>query len=300
MNNFTFIKLSDINPYIRYVNNYEPVCSYVERERIIFDYEFMYVMEGSTDLYYDGKKYILNKSDLFYLRPGVKNHMVVDYDKHFRTHCIHFDWVRLGPKYDFTAEEYYMHSVLSPDHNEKEKLLKMRPNKEPIDFDIPTHIKGIPFHKLAPLFERSYYMYTCKTEVSEIRLQSVFLEIIAELMEMLGKRNETKMVHPKIIQAIEYIKSDYSSNITAPKLAEKYGLSPKYFGTIFKEATGKSISEFVLLHRIYAAKEMLIGTDMSIEEIAEKTGFHNQFYFSKCFKNTERLAPSVYRDIMRS
>ena len=299
MNNSTFIKLSEISPYIRYVNNYEPACSYVEKERIIFDYELMYVMEGSADIYYDGKKYQLNKSDLFYLKPGITNHMVVDYEKHFRIHCIHFDWVSPEPKYNFTAEEFYMHSILSPDHNAKEELLKTRPNREPIDFDIPAHLKGTPYDKLAPLFERSYYIFTCRTEVSELKLKSVFFEITAELLEILDKKNDIKRIHPKIIHAIEYIKSNYSRHITTPELAKKYGLSPKYFGTIFKEATGKSISEFLLQHRIYAAKEMLIGTDMTIEEIAEKTGFSNQFYFSKCFKDMEKLAPSTYRDVMR-
>lgn len=292
------MRLNDSLPYIRYVNNYKPSCSYVEKERIIFDYEFMYVMEGSAKMYYAGKEYVLKKSDVFFLKPGVKNNMVVELEKNFRTHCIHFDWIKPELEFDFTAEEYYMHSVLSSEHYEKEKLLKKRPNPEPEDFDIPTHIQGTSYEKFAALFSQCYYYFMCKTAASQLKLTAVFLSIIAELMEYCTVSADTMLIHPKVAYAIEYIKENYTEQITTPGLADRYKLSPKYFGTIFKTATGKSVSDFVQDMRIYAAKEMLLATDMTIEEISQEIGFQNSFYFSKCFKNKEKISPSGYRRVM--
>lgn len=292
------IDLSCVQPRIRYVNNYEPLCTMIGQERIIYDFEMMYVMDGEAVMNYDGRKYILRKSDLFYLRPGVKNSLDVVYDKHFRAHCIHFDWVMPEPEYDFEAMDFYRNSAIPEELAEKEKLLRTRPAPEPSDCRLPTHIAGTSYEKFASLYSQCYYSFICKTPVSRLKLQAAFLEIISALAETYCTEDKRSAAHPKIIYAIEYIKENYTKHLTAPELARKYGLSPKYFGTLFKAATGVSISEFILELRLYSAKEMLIGTDMSIEKIAEKTGFANVFYFSKCFKDKERLSPTAYRSTM--
>ncbi len=73
----------------------------------------------------------------------------------------------------------------------------------------------------------------------------------------------------------------------------------RYFGKIFRQSAGKSLNEFIMERRLFAAKEMLIGSDMTIAHIAEQAGFCDAFYFSKCFKKKEGLSPSDYRAAMR-
>ncbi len=294
------MKVTDINPYIRYVNNYAPAYSYVENERIIYDYEFMYIMAGSAVLHYEGRIYRLKKGDLFYLRPNVKNHIVVEAANKLRMHCIHFDWLPLGEKYDFTAEEFYMHSALSENHREKEQLLRRRPNAEPEDLPIVPYNETLVFETYAPLFEKCYREYVTGSPASELRTKAAFLELVAMLMgEAVWGGSSAEIVHPRILQAIEYIRENYNRHLTVASLADKYGLSPKYFGKLFADATGKSFNTFVLEQRIFAAKEMLIGTDLKLEEIAAETGFGDTFYFSNRFKRAEGLAPSRYRVLMR-
>ena len=47
--------------------------------------------------------------------------------------------------------------------------------------------------------------------------------------------------------------------------------------------------------RIQKAKELLISSDEKICEIAHKTGFTDERYFEKLFKQCEKLTPSEYR-----
>lgn len=286
-------------PYIRYVNNYRPTYSYSEKERILYDHEFMYVMEGEVEMHYNGRIYPLKKGDLFYLKPLEKNYIVVEESKRFRTHCIHFDWLPPAAENDFSAEEFYMHSVLSPAYYERvEKLLK-RPQYIPASLPLPHHITDASYETLSALFAKCYHAYLDKSIAAGMKLKAAFWEILAELAGCIGDGKNIQPIHPKILYAMEYLRANYTQNITVTFLAEKYGLSPKYFGTLFKTAAGKSVSEFVLGLRIYAAKEMLLGTDMTIEEIAERTGFQNSFYFSKCFKAQEKVPPSGYRSLMQ-
>lgn len=286
------MKLCDIQPYIRYVNNYMPMSSYTENERILYDFEFMYIMDGSVDMCYDGAHYNLQKYDLFLLRPGVKNYITVDEKSGFRTHCIHFDWIKQPAEYEFTVEDVYMKSIKTPDY---ENLLKNRPTPEPEDFYFPVCIRNAP--ALAPLFSACYYSYVLKTPASSVNIKADFLKIAAEICSICDS-DESRLRHPKIIYAIEYIKAHYSEHITAPMLAKKYGLSPKYFGMLFKAATNKSVRDFTMEQRLFSAKEMLAGTNLSIEEISERTGFSNAFYFSKCFKDAEKISPSRYRALI--
>lgn len=291
--------LKDCSPHIRYVNNYRPAYSYTETERKLFDHEFMYVMAGEVEMHYDNRVYILKKGDLFYLKPAVPNYIVVEESRHFRTHCIHFDWMTPAPEYDFTAEEFYMHSVLGPDYDTRLATLRERPQAAPSDFPLPCHVTSVPYESLASLFSKCFLAFTEKSPAAQIRLKAAFWEILALLAADVLTPQGTAFAHPQIMHAMEYLRSNYTRNISVPDLAGKYKLSPKYFGTLFKAAVGKSVSEFVLELRIYAAKEMLLGSDLTIEEIAERIGFQNPFYFSKCFKLQEKLSPSQYRSMMR-
>lgn len=289
------IDLDDIKPYIRYVNNYEPVCSYKEKERIIYDHELMYVTEGETDICYDGVDHHLKKGDVFYFRPFVRNYMTVDVKNKFKTNCIHFDWYTPLPEHDFTAEEFYMNSVIAPGHEKRLKAVKERPIYVPEGFDPPVHITGVAYQRLAPLFTESYYMFMRRSKPSELKLRGLFMQIIAELS---AAAEENGIIHPKIMNAAEYIRQNYDKHITVRELSDMCGLSTKYFGALFKKMLGKSVNEFLLLKRVEAAKELLMSTELSIDDISRIIGFDNQFYFSRCFKETEGITPSGYRSMI--
>ena len=53
--------------------------------------------------------------------------------------------------------------------------------------------------------------------------------------------------------------------------------------------------EYIAKRRIQAAKELLTGTDMTIEDIAAETGFCTSSYFCKLFKKYEGITPTHFR-----
>lgn len=287
--------LTECNPYIRYVNNYKANCSYVQKERIIYDYEFMFVSEGSVDIVYSGQLYHLKKSDIFFFHPFEKNYMIVKKENNFQTYCIHFDWIPPEGKYDFSADEFYRFSFISDDHYEKMNLLLHRPVPFPTDFSVPIYLSQVPYEIFYPLFSSCFRYFHIKDIAGRLLLRSSFLELLALLMSQCSEIATKQSVHPKIKKAINYIQNNYSKSISVESLSKRYELSPKYFGTIFKESTGRSFSDYLLQQRILAAKDLLINTNLNIEEIAIAVGFQNGFYFSKCFKQVEGLSPSVFR-----
>ena len=64
------------------------------------------------------------------------------------------------------------------------------------------------------------------------------------------------------------------------------GLSRASLFNKMKSITGAGAKEYITRIRIEKAKSLMENTDMSIAEIAEKTGFASQSYFSTAFKTS--------------
>ena len=95
--------------------------------------------------------------------------------------------------------------------------------------------------------------------------------------------------------SVNYIKANYSHNITVSELTKIIGVSQPYLYKIYKNAFGKSPKAFINEYRIIQAKKMLAETELTVSEIARGVGFSDSFAFSKCFSSKQGCSPSEYR-----
>ncbi len=82
---------------------------------------------------------------------------------------------------------------------------------------------------------------------------------------------------------------------TVNYLASLLNLSPKYLSDLLKQETGKTALELIHLYIISEAKNMLVGGDHSISEIAYLLGFENLPYFSRLFKKEAGMSPREFK-----
>ena len=82
---------------------------------------------------------------------------------------------------------------------------------------------------------------------------------------------------------------------SAGELAALCCLSESRFTHLFREATGKSLQDFIASLRMEKAKELLSATDMPVREVGEMVGYSDQNYFSRRFKSMVGLSPREYR-----
>ena len=83
--------------------------------------------------------------------------------------------------------------------------------------------------------------------------------------------------------AIDYITKHYNENLPVKEYADACNLSESYFRKIFNDFTGMSPIEFRNSIRFKEAKK-LYRQNLSTVEIAERTGFCDENYFSKMYK----------------
>ncbi len=132
-----------------------------------------------------------------------------------------------------------------------------------------------------------------KFELSKT-LRKIKDELLSE-QALLNTERETS-TEDIVKSIVQYLQSNYANEINFTQIASDYNFSASYLTKIFKEHTGTSPIKYLIEYRIKTAKALLKDTNLTVKEIAEKTGFVDQFYFSKCFKNYCGVTPSQYKE----
>jgi AraC family L-rhamnose operon regulatory protein RhaS len=98
-------------------------------------------------------------------------------------------------------------------------------------------------------------------------------------------------------EVIYYLQNYYNKKLTIDSLAQIFHTNRTTLLNDFKKSTGKSINRYLTQIRMTMAASLLRDTDLSINEICERTGFSDISYFSKSFKKEIQFTPSEYRRI---
>ena len=92
-----------------------------------------------------------------------------------------------------------------------------------------------------------------------------------------------------------YIDAHYPQKITLPQLAGDFGYTPNYISSAFKKHFGDSPIQYLNRVRLQKACELLVQSNDSVQEIAQKVGFSDANYFSRLFSRQYHLSPAAYR-----
>ncbi|MEB2778526.1 AraC family transcriptional regulator [Algoriphagus sp. D3-2-R+10] len=98
-----------------------------------------------------------------------------------------------------------------------------------------------------------------------------------------------------IKEAVEIMKMELDTVNSLNIIAQRVGLSSKKFQNGFRHFFGKSANEYLQFLRVNLAKDLLVNTDNSLQEIRDKVGFSSQSYFTELFKKMYHITPSNFR-----
>lgn len=98
----------------------------------------------------------------------------------------------------------------------------------------------------------------------------------------------TDMIHSKEEQP----RVNYSVYIS-----EKLGYNYNYLANLFSEVKGITIQQFIIIHKIEKAKELLFYDELNLTEIAHRLHYSSVAHLSSQFKKVTGLSPSFYKQI---
>jgi AraC family transcriptional regulator len=124
------------------------------------------------------------------------------------------------------------------------------------------------------------------------------VDLIRQVLTPPGRPRGRDGVLPRgrVRAVIEYIEDHIGGAPSLEQLAAVAGLSSYHFARQFKAATGLPPHQFVIVRRVERSKQLLqAGTDLSLAEVAARSGFSDQSVFSRHFKRLVGVTPGQFR-----
>lgn len=105
--------------------------------------------------------------------------------------------------------------------------------------------------------------------------------------------------HPEdIMLVLQYMNEHISEKIDVDELAELVHLSHVGLLRKFKQYTGQTPAHYLIMLRMSLAKQLLLENTLRINEISQRCGYTNPYYFSNAFREYYNVSPRAFREVM--
>lgn len=109
------------------------------------------------------------------------------------------------------------------------------------------------------------------------------------------RERTVSLADTRIQQAKDYIHAHLTEDLSLEAIATSIGMSQYHFCRLFKQNTGLTPWQYVVLQRIEAAKRLLAISQLSIVEVSQRLGFSTQGQFANFFRKHAGISPKQYR-----
>ncbi|MCE5344393.1 MAG: AraC family transcriptional regulator [Eubacteriales bacterium] len=135
------------------------------------------------------------------------------------------------------------------------------------------------------------------SSIVDYALSLLAMDLTQECLQQNEQQIKQNNSYCRMVDIQEYVRNNYLSTLSVPRLAEIFGYNANYLSTVYKKATGVSLVHFINQTRIAAAKTLLLDTHDSITSIAPQVGYSDSKYFIRIFRQFEGTTPVMFRNI---
>ncbi len=145
-------------------------------------------------------------------------------------------------------------------------------------------------------FKTIYEAYLSGEELWNLRANAAFYNILYSIYtnKAIDKKTVSRK-HYQVNRMVEFIENNYASDISSKDVCAQGIYSPDYSGKLFREITGKNVSEYLQNYRLTKAEELFLNIELSVAEVAYMSGFNSDSYFSSVVKSKYNMTPSKLR-----
>lgn len=238
---------------------------------------FLYVTHGSATVTLDGTEHV---SKPFYILHGGKGTRL---DIHLTDDAFHYYLI--------------LYKAFLPNSADQRALRQMDPQ-------LPFRLQYgfIPLHPaiLYRLAEQMLSEWQTTKRLEHLHVKTLFYQFTYELLRQMDQQ-QVHTTYPNLTsQLMRYIQEYYAEPLTRETLAQTFHYSGAYLSKCFKRETGSSIIDYLINVRVTKAKELLLTTNLSLQETAASVGYPDVSYFIRIFKKHTGITPKQYKSETRS
>ena len=249
-------------------------------------FELTFVLEGSGQHILNESIIDYKKGDLFYLTPKDEHEFVVSSPSKFG--LIKF------------TEQLFLEKLNNIANNNWVKHMETVMHHSNI---LPESII-VSENDRVQLF-RLYQIIKDEIKNSKSSSRNILLELFGAILIIISRNIESTLgdfqkgyisEEEKIESILSYIRNHIQDKekVKINAIAKEFYISPNYVSIFIKKHTGISIQQYVLQTKVKIAERLLMQTNLTISEIAAKTGFADSSHFNKIFKKYNGVNPSEF------
>lgn len=237
---------------------------------VIKEFVLHIVTHGEGVFIYNGKKHALKEGDMFLLEKG----MDVEYRPSFSNPWTYY-WIGLSGKQilDYLQRCHIVdkHVIMNQETSEISHTIQKICNlSKSIDTNNSNDILIMQY-----LYDLAY------------KLQKQFPKIFSINVDIINE---------DIQNAVTYINANYQNNIMIVDVADYVNVTRSHLFRLFKKNLNCSPKAYLTYIRMYHASQLLIHSNILINEIARQVGYKDPLLFSKSFTKHFKISASEYRN----
>ena len=283
----------NLSPYVRiaWYSTLEPHTILGPRD--IFDYELLYLKEGSARITVESRVYDGNPGDVFLFRPHQRHKIECLNNFPVIQPHVHFDL-----QYRADQRDVFVSYVTDEEMTPEQKTFFRCDIMDRFYPSIPDRIhlqNSKVFEEYLFDLIDEYNMPSSFTQVRQqwyfMRLFDLYLTEVGYFLHIEGHSNAESIASRMKL----YLDNNTSRRVTLEELADVVHLDKSYIIRLFRQFYQETPISYHQKVRINRAKSMLLYTNLSVTEIASNTGFSSIHDFDRVFRKMDGAAPSVYR-----
>ena len=128
-------------------------------------------------------------------------------------------------------------------------------------------------------------------------LKTIFISEIEEIIIYL--HTEDSRYTPVVKQIMAEVQKNYREDMNLKTLSYKYHMNASYLGQIFQKEAGCSFAQYLSNTKNKIAKDLILNTNMKINDIAKEVGYVDTSYFYRKFKQCYGVSPASLRNMKK-
>jgi AraC-like DNA-binding protein len=285
--------MNSISPYIRVAMDSTILPPWYLKERVIFDYELLYVKEGKALITIENEEYNAGPGDIFLLKPKKAHSIKVLGNACFHQPHIHFD---LFIQPDSREIKVSFKPLKQMSENELSKFREDITGETGLNLPDKIYVSNIRYFEEL-LFE-IIKEFEIKKPFYEIDIKGLFIRLwIYIVRENYWRNNPAVYSNRELLKMIrDYLTLHITEDISMNDLVSEFKISKYHMIRIFHNAYATTPIHLHRMMRIEKVKEMVQFTDISMTKIAEMFGFASINALSRAFRKVEGVPPTYYRN----
>jgi AraC-like DNA-binding protein len=120
------------------------------------------------------------------------------------------------------------------------------------------------------------------------------------LLRLAQEKTHSTSRRDALLRVTRYIRENLRHDLNLTDAAATVFLSPNYLAHLLKNEVGKTFTDLVTERRMERAQELLANTAMRVADVAHASGFPDEGYFTRRFRQWFGTTPRLYRESVRS